>query len=283
MSNWKHGAPRVAFISGGGSGIGLRLAGALLQEGARVAIFDLHVDESVLADLRGKQAHAGGWVESYTVDITDPVAVTTSMDLATAEVGVPDFAINCAGILRTAEFSELAFETFEQSIRVNLIGSRNFAAGALRHMQPGGHLALVASLAGICGSYTHAAYSASKFGVVGLAEVLRTELTPEGIDVSVVCPGEIHTPMLEEERRTGRLVTEVINEFAGVMPVDKAVDGILAGLRKRQYMITPGFRARLTRAIARKAPGLFHRIIDGKVRQGLAREQRQAAGSKAKS
>lgn len=276
MSKWKHGAPRVAFISGGGSGLGLRLAHELVQEGVKVAIFDLYVDDAVLADLR-KQASNGGWVESYTVDITDPDAIDITMDLAAAEIGAPDFAINCAGILRTAEFTELPYEIFEQTIRVNLIGSRNFAAGALRHMQSGGHLALVASLAGICGSYTHAAYSASKFGVVGLAEVLRTELTPKGIHVSVVCPGEIQTPMLEEERRVGRVVAEVVNEFAGVMPVDKAVAGILAGLRRRQYMITPGFRARLTRALARKTTTLFHRIVDGKVRAGLAAERQLTA------
>lgn len=276
MANWKHGTPKTAFVSGGGSGIGLNLTRALLQDGASVAIFDLKVDSALLEELRQLCA-PGRRVESYIVDMTDPQAVEATMDRAAAELGAPDFAVNCAGILRTAVFTEMNYDMFEQCIRVNLIGSRNFAAATLRHMQPGGHLALIASLAGICGSYTHAAYSASKFGVVGLAEVLRTELKPRGIHVSVICPGEIHTPMLEEERRVGSPVTEIVNEFAGVLPVEKAVEGILAGLRKRQYMITPGFRAKLTRALARKATALFHRVVDGKVAKGLALEKRQAA------
>lgn len=277
MGNWKHGTPKTAFISGGGSGIGLNLAKALLKEGANIAIFDLKVEDALLEELRALNKAAR--VERYIVDITDHQSVDAAMDSAAADLGAPDFAINCAGILRTAVFTQMPYQMFEQTIQVNLIGSRNFAAGVLRHMQRGGHLALIASLAGICGSYTHAAYSASKFGVVGLAEVLRTELKPEGIDVSVVCPGEILTPMLEEERRVGSSVTEIVNEFAGVLPVEDAVRGILTGLQKREFMVTPGFKARLTRALARKASGLFRMIVDSKVVAGLKAERKQSTSS----
>ncbi|WP_160154070.1 SDR family NAD(P)-dependent oxidoreductase [Microbulbifer sp. ALW1] len=268
MSNWKHGAPKVAFVSGGGSGIGLNLTRALLADGASVAIFDLKVDDALLNELQGLSPQ-NARVERYLVDITDPEAVEKAMDEAASALGAPDFAINCAGILRTAVFTEMSYAMFDQSMRVNLYGSRNFAAGVLKHMQPGGHLALIASLAGMCGSYTHGAYATSKFGVVGLAEVLRTELKPKGIDVSVVCPGEISTPMLEEERRVGSKVTEIVNEFAGVLPVDVAVQGILDGLRKRTFMITPGFKAKLTRYLARSHTGLFRWIVDKKVAKAL--------------
>ncbi|QKX17853.1 SDR family NAD(P)-dependent oxidoreductase [Microbulbifer sp. YPW1] len=271
MSSWKYGAPRVAFVSGGGSGIGLNLTRALLADGASVAIFDLKVEDALLEELRGLCKANSANVERFVVDITDPVAVERAMDEAAATLGHPDFAINCAGILRTAVFTEMSYEMFDQSIRVNLYGSRNFAAGALKHMRTGGHIALIASLAGMCGSYTHGAYATSKFGVVGLAEVLRTELKPEGIDVSVVCPGEISTPMLEEERRVGSPVTEALNEFAGVLPVEVAVDGILDGLRQREFMITPGFRAKLTRYLARSHTGLFRWIVDSKVAKALVR------------
>ncbi|WGL17633.1 SDR family NAD(P)-dependent oxidoreductase [Microbulbifer bruguierae] len=268
MSNWKHGAPKVAFVSGGGSGIGLNLTRALLADGASVAIFDLRVEDALLHELRGL-CKGDARVERYLVDITDHKAVEQAMDEAASTLGAPEFAINCAGILRTAVFTEMPYEMFDQSLRVNLYGSRNFAAGVLKHMRSGGHLALIASLAGMCGSYTHGAYATSKFGVVGLAEVLRTELKPKGIDVSVVCPGEIQTPMLEEERRVGSKVTEFLNEFAGVLPVDVAVQGILDGLRKRTFMITPGFKAKLTRYLVRSHTGLFRWIVDTKVAKAL--------------
>jgi NAD(P)-dependent dehydrogenase (short-subunit alcohol dehydrogenase family) len=272
MSNWKFSVPRVAFVSGGGSGIGLQIVKALLAEHCSVAIFDLQVDP-VLLEQWQQSLRPGQKVETCIVDITDPLAVEAAMDQATRVLGAPDFAFNSAGILRTAVFTELPYETFEQVVRINLLGSRNFAAGVLRHMRAGGHLVLVASLAGIVGSYTQAAYAASKFGVVGLAEVLRAEQKLQGIDVSVVCPGEIATPLLDYERAHGSPITEAVNAFAGVLSVETAVTGILQGVRKRQFMITPGFKAKLTRCLARKSTGLFHWIVDRKLARACAEEQ----------
>jgi len=276
MTSWKHGTPQVAFISGGGSGIGLCLVKSLISEGTNVAIFDLRVDDAVITELQ-KNARPSQKMEFYEADVTDPIAVEAAMDKAAGDMGAPDLAINSAGMMRNGEFTALPYETFERVVRVNLLGSRNFAAGALKHMHSGGHLVLIASLAGLAGSYTQSAYAASKFGVVGLAEVLRVEQKLKGIDVSVVCPGEISTPLLDYERAHGSRITETVNAFAGVLPVDEAVAGILKGIRKREYMITPGFRAKLTRFLARKATGVMHRIVDQKVAKAHAEEQQHKA------
>lgn len=274
MSQWTHGTPRVAFISGAGSGIGLQIAKALVGEGTSVALFDLRVDENVLAELRGLCRQPQQKVEAFIVDITRAAEVDAAVDAAATKLGAPDFAFNSAGILRTALFTELPAETFELVVRINLIGSRNFAAGVLRYMQRGSHLVLVASLSGVIGGYTQAAYCASKFGVVGLAEVLRLEQKPRGIDVSVVCPGEIATPLLSYEREHGSKVTEALNATAGVLTVEEAVAGILAGLRKREFMITPGLRARLLRGMARKTSALLRWITDQTLAKALQAERR---------
>lgn len=275
MTTWIKGAPKVAFISGAGSGIGLQIAKALLSDGASLALFDLRVDDAVLESLRRGCCKPGQRVEVFTVDISQAASVDAAIDAAVGSFGAPDFAFNSAGILRTALFTELPAETFELVIRINLIGSRNFAAGILRYMKPGGHLALVASLAGIIGGYTQAAYGASKFGVVGLAEVLRLEQKPCGIDVSVICPGEISTPLLDHERQHGSKVTEALNATAGVLTVEQAVAGILQGLRKREFMITPGFKARFLRGMARKASGLMRWMTDKTLAGALADEQKR--------
>lgn len=94
------------------------------------------------------------------------------------------------------------------------------------------------------------------------AEVLRLELKLQGIDVSVICPGEIETPLLVYEREHGSPITQPLNEIAGVITVEQAVFRIMKGLKKRKYMITPGFRANILRFFARKAPGLLHRSAD---------------------
>lgn len=272
-SAWRHGQPRIAFISGAGSGLGLQIAKSLITSGCDVVIFDQASTDALILELTPLCVNRDQKVAGYVVDITDPIALDLAIEQAVTKVGVPDFAFNSAGILRTAVFTDLPFETFDKVINVNLIGSRNFAFSILKHMKTGGHLALVASLAGIVGTYTQAAYAASKFGVVGLAEVLRTELKLKGISVSVVCPGEIDTPLLKYEREHGSPITEVLNDFAGVLTVDEAVAGILKGLKKREFMITPGFKAKLTRALARKTSSLLHWIIDRKLAKAYAKDE----------
>jgi len=272
MSHWRKGKPRIAFISGGSSGLGFEIAKSIVTEGTSIAIFDLDSDDKYIAELRKSCLRSEQKIEHYCVDVTDPDALDLAMESAVRDTGVPDFALNSAGILRTALFTELSFETFDHVIKVNLIGSRNFAASTLKHMKSGGHLILVASLAGIVGSYTQAAYAASKFGVIGLAEVLRAELKLQGIAVSVICPGEIDTPLLKYERKHGSPITEKLNSFAGVLSVERAVSGIMKGLKKQQYMITPGFRAKLTRVLARKTTRLFHWIVDNKLARACTKD-----------
>lgn len=276
MTKLKYRAPHIAYLTGAGSGIGLGVAQALIAKGSSVAIFDLQVSEPVLVGLQKACTALDQSVCFYPADVTDPTQMEIAMSQAHTQQGPADLAFNCAGLMRNAVFTELSFETFQRVINVNLMGSRNFATSALRHIAPHGHLVFMASLAGIVGSYTQSAYAASKFGVVGLAEVLRAEQKLCGIDVSVVCPGEIQTPLLDFERQHGSPVTRSLNRAAGVLTVDQAVKGILRGIQRRQFMITPGLRAKLIRAMARKLSSLQRRIID----YNLAKSIRGNAGLK---
>ena len=111
MTSWKHGAPRAAFISGGGSGIGLCLVKSLISEGTSVAVFDLRVDDSVVAELQNN-ARPSQKIEFYAADVTDPVAV----EKAASDMSPPDLAINSAGMMRNGEFTVLPYETFERAV-----------------------------------------------------------------------------------------------------------------------------------------------------------------------
>jgi len=259
----------VVFISGGMSGLGSELGRRYVCQGASLAIFDLQENTQTLSGLQACITSSDQLIKVYSVDICDPIAMDSAVNIAVNEIGTPTIALNSAGILRTGTFSEISFETFKQVIDVNLIGSRNFAASVVPHLQKGGHLALVASIAGIIGTYTHAAYAASKFGVVGLAQVLRVELKQQGIDVSVICPGEIDTPMLKQERVDGSEVAKTLNAFSGVLSVEQACKGIFNGLQKRQFMITPGIRAKFTREFAHKASTVFRKLVDIKLSRAL--------------
>jgi len=248
------------YISGGGSGIGLYLAKKFAADGAKISIFDLRISEEVrgeLTQLAGAEA-----VAFHELDICDSLAVSEAAEQAAANIGAPDLAINCAGIQISKPFLELSAEEFSRVININLIGSRNFAAAVLPHMGSGSRLAFVASLAGLISNYTYAAYNASKFGVVGLAGAVRMDSIARGIEVSVICPPEVMTPMVEEELKTMDPITYELKQVAGTLDLDTACNEIFAGLEKGDFYIIPGFRARMIWRLTRWFPGLLRAKTD---------------------
>lgn len=250
----------TVFISGGGSGIGNHLARHYSELGARVALFDLRIPE----DVRGKLIGPGdpATVSFHEVDIRDAAGLEAAAQNAVAVLGTPRLALNCAGVQDAGRFLELSAERFSRLVDINLTGSRNFAAAVLPHMQRGSKLALVSSLAGLVANYAYTAYSASKFGVVGLAGALRMECLPAGIEVAVICPPEVATPMVEEELKTMDPITRELKQVAGTLDLESACREILDGLEKHRFLIIPGYRARMVARLARWFPGLLQRRTD---------------------
>ena len=264
---WKN-----AVISGGGSGLGLRMAEECLQAGGRVALLDLSFGDAAMAKLtKAAGGELEGRVWCYQVDVRKGDDVAKAAAEAGKALGKIDLALNSAGVQYVAEFEKIDEETFRRVIEINVMGSRNFAAGVLPHMTAGSQLALIASLAGFVGTFGYTPYNASKFAVVGLAGALRLECVPKGITVSCVCPPEVETPMVDEERRMSPKATAKMKEFAGTLEVEPAIREIIEQLLARRYIVIPGARARLTHRLSRFFPGLLRNIGDGIVRKALAK------------
>lgn len=262
------------FVTGAASGIGRGLTELALQSGASVAAFD--ADSEGLARLQ-EAAGAGPRLVSATVDVRRPDQLGEAVARAAGQLGTPELAINCAGIQLAKPFESLSAEEFTRVIEINLIGSRNFAAAVLPGMQRGSRLALVSSLAGLVPNYSYAAYGASKYGVIGLAEVLRLEYKPRGIGVSVICPPEVETPLVYEERKTMHPVSQALKRTAGTMSVEDACAGIFAALQKERFLIIPSARGRALARVAKYVPaGLAHAGSDLAVKLALARSAPRA-------
>jgi 3-dehydrosphinganine reductase len=258
------------FVTGAANGIGRRLAELALEAGADVAAFDL--SEEGLPNLRALAGRHARRIHTQAVDARDADRLSAAVNEATGLIGPPDLAINSAGIQLAKPFEELCAEEFRRVIEVNLLGSRNFAAAVLPHMQAESRLALVASLAGLVPNYSYAAYSASKYAVVGLAEVLRLEYRPRGIAVSLICPPEVETNLVHEERRTQHPVSAALKRMAGTLDVDTACREIFRGLQQGRFMIVPSRRARVVAWMGRYVPrALAHAGTDLTVRRALAR------------
>jgi 3-dehydrosphinganine reductase len=252
----------TALITGAGSGLGLRLAERVAERGRPIVALDVHLGAPARARLERAAAER---LHIEEVDVRDGEAVRAAVARGAEALGAPALVVNCAGVQHGAAFADLDEAAFRRVVDINLIGSRNVAAAALEHLAPGGQLVLVASLAGLVPNYGYAAYCASKYGVVGLAEVLRLELRPRGIGVSVVCPPEVETPMVDAERLTELAPTRALKNLPGTLGLEPAVREILAGVEARRFLIMPGRRARATRLLTRVLPGRAARAISDRV------------------
>ena len=184
---------RSAFVTGGARGIGLAVARALRDQGARVTVADIAVDALGAAEAEGLRA--------VLLDVTDQDATERAAEATEAAQGGIDIVVPNAGILVLRHATDLALADWRRVLDVNLTGAFITASVFARRMIAqgrGGRIILTSSLFGLRGGVENAAYSASKFGVLGLMQCLAAELAPHGILANAVCPGQVDTPMLDE-------------------------------------------------------------------------------------
>lgn len=258
---------KTAWVTGGSSGIGLELVTRLLKDHYQVCIFAHAGIEQALTELQ-KVSTA---VRGFAVDVQNESSMNTQFAKAIASFGAPDLLINSAGISIAKNFDEMTSQEFERQININLVGSRNVAHAALPHLKQAVQngkrpkLVFIASAAGLVGCYGYTGYCASKFGVIGLAEVLRMELRGQKIDVAVVCPPEVATPLVTEERKNGSPVTAALKQLGGSMSVDTACKEIYQGIISSDFMIIPGTQTRILTKLSRLLPAIYRNQIDKKL------------------
>ena len=271
MSKQTHSANNWAsvVVTGAGSGIGLRLAEILAEQGSSVVA----LDRAFSNQAKSRLSEAGEFVVYITGDISDAESMVKKFADTAAQTGPFDLVINCAGVQCAKTFDELSSDDFNQVINVNLIGSRNVAAAALPHMIKGSRLIFISSLAGLTYTYGYAAYNASKWGVMGLAGALRLEYKPSGIGISVVCPPEFDSPLVVEERKTAPALTFKMKALAGSLTLNEVATAILIGANKGKDTIIPGRMARVVAFIARHFPSVMQAASHKMVADGLRAEQ----------
>jgi len=188
-------AGRVAVVTGGGSGIGRGVAAHLAREEMTVAVLDLRRDaaEAVAAEIAG----AGGSAFAVGADVTSAGSLAAAAKEVVARAGGVNLLFANAGVLaRIAPLAEHTLEDWEYTLSVNVMGVVKTVQAflpALRESAPDAHIVNTASLGGLIAveGFPIGAYTASKYACVGFSETLRAELAPEGIGVSVLCPGVV--------------------------------------------------------------------------------------------
>jgi NAD(P)-dependent dehydrogenase (short-subunit alcohol dehydrogenase family) len=203
---------RRAIVTGAARGIGAATARRFCEEGATVVLVDR--DERGVAEQAAALVAAGHLAHARACDVTDEATVIETFEKTVAVLGGLDLVLANAGTLSVKPLAALSLAEFEQTLRVNVIGTFLTFKHALPHLRAagGGVLLCTASQAGVHGYPEMSAYCASKFAVVGLVESLAQELAADSIRVCAVAPGITDTEMYRE----------LVDDRARVWDLDRA-------------------------------------------------------------
>jgi NAD(P)-dependent dehydrogenase (short-subunit alcohol dehydrogenase family) len=201
-------AGKIAFVTGGASGIGLGIATALAQAGVKVMLCD--IEKAALASAVEGLKRTNADVASVRADVSLKAELQAAAEETRARYGNVHILINNAGVGGVGPYGMWNDAGWNWTLAVNFMavvwGIEIFAP--MMENQGGGHIVSTASIAGLISSNS-TPYNVSKYGVVALSEGLRNELGPRGIGVSVLCPGVIRTNIMNSRRN-------LPERFAGV-------------------------------------------------------------------
>jgi NAD(P)-dependent dehydrogenase (short-subunit alcohol dehydrogenase family) len=257
-------AGKVAFITGGASGIGLALGHAFAKAGCCVMLAD--IEERALRDALRNLEPIGPDIRGIVCDVADPASVGCAIEETIAAFGKLHILCNNAGVAGGSGIDDISLATWRWVLDVNLLGVVHGIHAGLPHLRAqgeGGHIVNTASMAGLLsdGGLGFSPYNASKYAVVAMSEGLQAELRPHGIGVTVVCPGFVRTRISDSGRNRperygpaiasprAAAVAELVE--AGIDPKTVA-DQVLAAIRNDQlYVLThPQFRAAVEQRFA---------------------------------
>jgi len=216
-----------AWVTGASSGLGHALARRLAADGWCVAASARSPEP--LVELTKSAKDLKGEIHAFPLDVTDPLAVKSTVEEIERKLGPIGQAVLNAGSHQAVRAAKLTASPFRDLIELNLMGTVHCLDALLSGMIPrcSGRIAVVASLAGYRGLPTSAAYGMTKAGLINMAEALKPELDTYGIVLQVVNPGFVRTPLTER------------NPFPMpfLMPVEAAAEAFYQGLRSDRFEI----------------------------------------------
>ncbi|GLI03481.1 SDR family NAD(P)-dependent oxidoreductase [Phytohabitans aurantiacus] len=193
MSNALDG--KVAFVTGGGRGIGAAVALRLAEDGADVAL-TFQQNRQRADEVVDRIKHAGRRAVAVQADSADPAAVAGAIDRAAGELGRLDILVNNAGAFDLGALEQLGLEEFERTVAVNIRAPFVASQAAVRHMSAGGRIVNIGSNVAERAVFPgFSLYAMSKTALIGLTKALGRELGPRAITVNLVNPGPTDTEL----------------------------------------------------------------------------------------
>lgn len=223
-------AGKVAFITGGGSGIGRATALAFAEHGADLMITD--IDEAAAAETAEQAAAHGVRAISMRCDVASEDDVVAALERTAAELGRLDIAFNNAGVEQpVAPLVDIGADEWDRIHTINLRSAYLCMKHEIPHLKAagGGSIVNTASGAAVVGIRGQAAYCAAKHGLIGLTKAAALDYAADGIRVNAICPGIIETPMMDrfsggtEEGRARVIAQEPVRRMGKPEEIASAV------------------------------------------------------------
>jgi len=257
------------LVTGAAGGIGRAVALQLAQKGAELHLTDVNAGglDRVVAEVRSLGAEVP---ERRALDISDFDAVSDFAADIHSRHPAMDVVMNIAGISAWGTVSQLSHNQWRSLVDINLMGPIHVIETFIPPMVAagrGGKLVNVSSAAGLVALPWHAAYSASKYGLRGVSEVLRFDLARHHIGVSLVAPGAVDTPLVQTVQIAGvdrddPKVQKWVRRFSGhAVTPEEAAEKILEGVAKNRFLIYTSQDIRALYAFKRFAPWPYSEVM----------------------
>jgi NAD(P)-dependent dehydrogenase (short-subunit alcohol dehydrogenase family) len=279
-------AGKTALVTGAASGIGRETALALARAGADLVLCD--VNETGLGETAAVAEHLGRRVRSQRVDVANRHDMRAFAEAVHRDVEAVDVLVNNAGVGLGGGFLDTALEDWDWVVGINFWGvvhGCHFFVPPMVKRARGGHVVNVSSVAGYAATEQLAAYSTTKFAVLGLSEALRDELAPHGIGVTAVCPGIINTAITQSSRMVGRVAAPEAR--AAIVEAyrrrnygpERVAANVLKAIARNRAVAPVSPEAWVMYYLKRLAPGLAARLS----RRLSLRMERQVFGAAGRS
>jgi len=190
-----------AIVTGSTSGIGLAIAHSLAAEGCNVLINGLGDKAAIDAEVKGLMQKYNIQADYSPADMSKPADIAAMVSMCERVFGTCDILVNNAGIQFTAPVEQFPADKWDSIIAINLSASFHAIKAALPGMQKRkyGRIVNIASVHGLVASVNKAAYVAAKHGIVGLTKVVAIENGENNITCNAICPGWVHTPLVQKQ------------------------------------------------------------------------------------
>lgn len=190
---------RVGIVTGGSRGIGGAITRILAEDGARVAVVGLPIDQERTEKLRASLNGTAPQIDFFEGDVGDFERCRNVVNAIIQRYGRLDFLVNNAGITADHTVPKMTIEEWQNVLNVNLSGPFFMIKAVLDHMieQKFGRIVNISSVVGLSGNFGQANYAAAKAGLLGLTKTVALEVAHKGITVNAVAPGFINTEMVQ--------------------------------------------------------------------------------------